>query len=226
MQDLKDQTKKLQRESDLRKLQNTIRDSISEGIRAQTLKEGISLKIENEDGQVFFRPNGTLKCNSALNIELKNKGFNGKIYVEPGTSSWPTGRWAKALVLAGTVYLYRNELRVIGRGVFAGANLAIERWEQRQRQQDGDVKGEEVQEEKEQGKEEEIIPVTPSEEESINQNASIYPPHPPRVQPPGGVYVFSCVRCSDPESPSHPAPYDSSGFDADMDTPTSPRSLR
>ena len=54
MQDLKDQTKKLQRESDLRKLQNTIRDSISEGIRAQTLKEGISLKIENEDGQVYI----------------------------------------------------------------------------------------------------------------------------------------------------------------------------
>ena len=54
MQDLKDQTKKLQCESDLRKLQNTIRDSISEGIRAQTLKEGISLKIENEDGQVYI----------------------------------------------------------------------------------------------------------------------------------------------------------------------------
>ncbi|KAI4933884.1 uncharacterized protein J4E92_003553 [Alternaria infectoria] len=204
MQDLKDQTKKLQRESDLRKLQNTIRDSISEGIRAQTVKEGISLKIENEDGQVFFRPNGTLKCNSALNIELKNKGFNGKIYVEPGASTWFTGGWAKALVLAGTVYLYRNELRIIGRGVLAGANLAIERWEQRQRQKDGDVKGKEVEEEKEQGKEEDMIPVTPTEEEDINQNASIYPPPPPPVQPPHTV----------------------SGFDADLDTPTSPQSLR
>ena len=89
----------------------------------------------------FFRPNGTLKCNSALNIELKNKGFNGKIYVEPGASSWFTGGWAKALILAGTVYLYRKELRIIGRGVLAGANLAIECWEQHPRQQDGDVKG-------------------------------------------------------------------------------------
>jgi len=95
-----------------------------------------------------------MKGNSALNIELKNKGINGSIYVEPGASSWFTSGWAKALVLAGTVYLYRNELRIIGRGVLAGANLAIERWEQRQQQKDGDVKGKEVEEEKEQEKEE------------------------------------------------------------------------
>jgi len=164
--------------------------------------------------------------NSALNIELKNKGFNGKIYVEPGASSWFTGGWAKALILVGTVYLYRNELRIIGRGVLAGANLAIERWEQRQQQKDGDVKGKEAEEEKEQGKEEQRTSVTLTEEKGINQNASIYPPHPPPTQPPQAVYVFSCVRCSNPESPSHPAPYDSSGFDADMDTPTSPQSLR
>ncbi|KAI4666807.1 uncharacterized protein J4E79_002847 [Alternaria viburni] len=202
-QELEDQIKKLQREGDLRKLQNTVRDSIRDSIRAETLKEGISLKIENEDGLVYFRPRGLIMGNSALNIELKNKGYNGKIYVEPGASSWFTGGWAKALVLAGTVYLYRNELRIIGRGVLAGANLAIERWEQRQRQQDGDVKGKEVEEEKEQGKEEQMMPVTPTEEEDINQNASIYPPHPPPVQPPGSL-----------------------GFDADMDTPTSPQSLR
>ena len=72
-----------------------------------------------------------MKGSSALNIEMKHKGFNGKIYVEPGASSWFTGGWARALVLVGTVYLYRNELRIIGRGVLAGANLAIERWEQR-----------------------------------------------------------------------------------------------
>jgi len=167
-----------------------------------------------------------MKGSSALNIEMKNKGFNGKIYVEPGASSWPTGRWAKAFALAGTVYLYRNELRIIGRGVLAGANLAIERWDQRQRKKDGDVKGKEVEDEKEQGNEDEMIPAMETEEKGINQNASIYPPHPPPTQPPQAVYVFSCVRCSDPGSPSHPAPYDSSGFDADMDTPTSPQSLR
>ena len=54
MQELKNETKKLQREGDLRKLQNTVRDSIRDSIRAETLKEGISLKIENEDGQVYI----------------------------------------------------------------------------------------------------------------------------------------------------------------------------
>ena len=53
-QELEDQIKKLQREGDLRKLQNTVRDSIRDSIRAETLKEGISLKIENEDGLVYI----------------------------------------------------------------------------------------------------------------------------------------------------------------------------
>jgi len=57
-QELEDQIKKLQRDRDLRKLQSTIRDSIRESIRdstrAETLKEGISLKIENEDGRVYI----------------------------------------------------------------------------------------------------------------------------------------------------------------------------
>ena len=52
--ELEDQIKKLERESDLRKLQNTVRDSIRDSIRAETLKEGISLKIENEDGLVYI----------------------------------------------------------------------------------------------------------------------------------------------------------------------------
>jgi hypothetical protein len=31
--------------------------------------------------------------------------------------------------MVAAVYWYRNELRIIGRGVMAGANLAVERWE-------------------------------------------------------------------------------------------------
>ncbi|KAI4949133.1 hypothetical protein J4E91_005597 [Alternaria rosae] len=123
IQELKDQTKKLRHGNDMMDLQKTVRDSI----RAETLKEGFTLKIENEDGQIFFRPRGTMMGNLALNIELKNKGVRGNIYIGPAASCWFTGGWAKALILAGTVYLYRNELRIIGRGVLAGANLAVER---------------------------------------------------------------------------------------------------
>lgn len=138
--------------------------------------------------------------NSALNIELKNKGARGNIYVEPTASSWFTDGWAKA------VYLYRNELRIIGRGVLAGANLAVERWEQRQCQQDGDEKGKEVEEEKEQEKEEEKTSVAPTEDKGISQSASAYP-HPLPIQPPRGLHESSRARFFDPRSPPYPAPY-------------------
>ena len=149
---------------------------------AETLKEGISLKIENEGGEMyisllvftspnqsmtnvypsssFFRTRGTLiggphalGC-SALNIELKNN--DGNIYFEPvassnPSSSWFTGVWVKLLTTAGTLYIYRNELRIIGRGMLAGANLAMDRWEQHRRQQDSDSKGKAADKRKEPG---------------------------------------------------------------------------
>jgi len=50
MQELKDETKKLRHENDLMDLKRVVRDSI----RAETLREGVSLKIENEDGRVYI----------------------------------------------------------------------------------------------------------------------------------------------------------------------------
>lgn len=61
-------------------------------------------------------------------ITMKNKG--GCINLEGSSSSaWGFGSWSRVLLTAGAVYWYRNELRIIGRGVLAGAKLAIERCE-------------------------------------------------------------------------------------------------
>ena len=68
---------------------------------------GLEIDIRNENGRVGFEPAG--ECSSA--------------------AGWEYGGWAKLVLAAGAVWYYRNELRIIGRGILAGANLAISRWE-------------------------------------------------------------------------------------------------
>jgi hypothetical protein len=155
------------------------------------------------------------------------------MYFEPVASStppssWLTGGWAKVLVVAGTVYLYRNELRIIGRGALAGANLAMERWERRRGQRDGDVKREEeidkcekktfgTQTEERSTKTSQsclTVPLAPtnqtlpSAQPNRQQGAlnSTYS-HPQPVQRPSGIRNVSSVQYFDPRSPAYPAPY-------------------
>lgn len=66
IQELKDQTKKLQHGNDMMDLKKTVRDSI----RAETLKKGITLKIENEDGQVYISFASSPSNQNFINIHL------------------------------------------------------------------------------------------------------------------------------------------------------------
>jgi len=68
---------------------------------------GLEIDIRNEDGRVGFEPAG---CSSSA-------------------AGWEYGGWAKLVLAAGAVWYHRNELRIIGRGILAGANLAISRWD-------------------------------------------------------------------------------------------------
>jgi hypothetical protein len=68
-------------------------------------------------------------------VNIRNKGGTMR-FERPAASSWNTGLWATLLVTAGTAYWYRNELRIIGRGIMAGANLAIERWEKKREEKE------------------------------------------------------------------------------------------
>jgi hypothetical protein len=43
------------------------------------------------------------------------------------TNGW---RYGKRTLVAGAAYWYRNELFILARAILAGANLAIERWEE------------------------------------------------------------------------------------------------
>ena len=80
----------------------------------------------------FFHPGNFEAEKIGLEIAVKNK--DGCVEFEPAGSSssaagWAYGGWAKIVLAAGAVWYYRNELRIIGRGILAGANLAISRWE-------------------------------------------------------------------------------------------------
>ena len=65
-----------------------------------------------------------------LEIGIRNEG--GRVGFDPASEwSWKygSGGWAKVVLATGAVWYYRHELRIIGRGILAGANLAISRWE-------------------------------------------------------------------------------------------------
>jgi hypothetical protein len=107
---------------------------------------GVQLKVENEGGDLYVSPysaihplltahrtfplpKGKIQA-STVDVNIRNK--DGRMrFEQPVASSWKTGLVATLLVTAGTAYWYRNELRIIGRGIMAGANLAIERWEKK-----------------------------------------------------------------------------------------------
>jgi hypothetical protein len=105
---------------------------------------GVCLKVENEGGDLYVSPYSAihplLKAHrtfplpkgkiQAHTVEVNIRNKDGTMRFErPVASSWNTGLWATLLVTAGMAYWYMNELRIIGRGIMAGANLAIERWE-------------------------------------------------------------------------------------------------
>ncbi|RAR08332.1 hypothetical protein DDE82_002312 [Stemphylium lycopersici] len=100
----------------------------------------VRVAIENKRGEVFFRPQGALTASlgsmGGLDIHIKNE--DGNVCFEPASpllistpassrGFWGTGNWAKALVLAGFLYYYRREVRVVGRGIVAGVRVAVER---------------------------------------------------------------------------------------------------
>jgi hypothetical protein len=142
-------------------LEESARSMASEGVRVRVQNEGGELYVTlGEDTQPlltpysFYQPHGTLLGlegeirDMGVDIDIKNK--DGILRFEPGSypsSSSPasspssasffglsTGTWAKVLLGAGAVYYWRTELRIIGRGIMAGANLAIERMEKKHKE--------------------------------------------------------------------------------------------
>lgn len=98
---------------------------------------GNMVRIWNEEGSVRF---GDLFEEtpgiSGMNFRIVNK----KGTVDFTTSLASKSSWFSASSLfklamfGGMVYIYREELKILGRGVMAGARLAIERWDEKEKE--------------------------------------------------------------------------------------------
>jgi hypothetical protein len=89
-----------------------------------------------------------------MSMQLKNK--NGTVFFEPTASSTSVLTWVtRFLFVAGTAYVFRDELCIIGRSVLAGANAAVERVGRYCRCEDSGGKRKEGQGGKEGGKDKE-----------------------------------------------------------------------
>jgi hypothetical protein len=83
------------------------------------------------------------------------------------------------LFTAVAVYWYRNELRIIGRGVMAGANLAIERWETNKAAKKSGIQSSRAREgfKKQRAEKEKAAPTPSSERIACVPGPIVLPPH-------------------------------------------------
>jgi hypothetical protein len=105
---------------------------------------GNVVRIWNEEGSIQFGDfSEEATGRSGVNFRIVNKKGTVDFTTSPASrSSWfSASSLLKLAIFGGMAYIYREELKILGRGVVAGARLAIERWEEKEddRKRDRDI---------------------------------------------------------------------------------------
>lgn len=64
------------------------------------------------------------------NVHIRIENTHGRVDFDASSApsnGWQLGKW---ILVAGAAYWYRNEIKIVARGVIAGAYLAISKWEE------------------------------------------------------------------------------------------------